>query len=298
MLYVFLLIVATTSTAQNIFTQFFNGRCKGSANLYSAMVSFTAMCVFILTTSDFSYSLELLLPSAAYAVTYACAATFSVLAFMTGPLSKTSLILFCSLLIPTAYGIIYQDIYLQGNSLSQALSPTLLLGILTLVITLVLINQKSGEEKDKKISLKWLIFVILGFLGNGLASTVQAFKQNYYGNESNGMFMVIAQLLVVLILVSCTFFIKSERKIAKTTVKMGWLPAIFGGICNGTTNSLIILLNKNSFPAAIMFPVISAGGLLLAFLWSVLVKKEKFTPIQYIGYGMGIVSLILLNLPR
>ncbi|MBR6765248.1 MAG: hypothetical protein IKM06_02060, partial [Clostridia bacterium] len=154
------------------------------------------------------------------------------------------------------------------------------------------------DEKDKKISVKWLIFVILGFLGNGLCSTVQAFKQNYYGNEGNGMFMIVAQIFVVMILVACTFLFKGEREKAKVTLKMGWLPAIFGGISNGITNALIILLNKNSFPAAIMFPVISAGGLLLAFLWSIFVKKERFTVIQYIGYGLGMVSLVLLNLPR
>jgi uncharacterized membrane protein len=262
------------------------------------MVSFSAMLVFVVTTTDFSYSKELLLPSFAYAVTYACAAAFSVLAFMTGPLSKTSLILFCSLLIPAAYGIIYQDIILQGKTVSEALAPTLVLGVITLVITLVLINHKGKDEKDKKISVKWLIFVILGFLGNGLCSTVQAFKQNYYGNEGNGMFMIVAQIFVVIILVACTFLFKGEREKAKVTLKMGWLPAIFGGISNGITNALIILLNRNSFPAAIMFPVISAGGLLLAFLWSIFVKKERFTVIQYIGYGLGMVSLVLLNLPR
>jgi hypothetical protein len=42
--------------------------------------------------------------------------------------------------------------------------------------------------------------------------------------------------------------------------------------------------------------VVSGGGLLLIFLWSVVIKREKFTIPQYIGYGLGVISLVLLNL--
>ncbi len=296
MVYLALIVAAFTASVQNIFKERFNERVKGSAYFFSAMTSFVAMLVFLLTNTDFSYSVELLLPSLAFAFSYALATVFSVLAILHGPLAKTSLILSCSLLIPAAYGILYQGLYLKRTAVEEALSPTLLLGILTLIVTLVLINQRGKEKADKGMSIKWLIFVLLGFLGNGLCSTVQTFKQDFYGNESNGMFMITALFIVALMLSLCAGFSTGERKKLGLTVKKGWLIALLCGAANGITNILVMFMNKNMLSASIMFPVISGGSLLITFLWSVLIKKERFTAVQYTGYALGVVSLILLNL--
>ncbi len=299
LIYLVLGITALTATVQNIFKQKFKEKCVGSAFLFSAMTSLAAMCFFIAVNSDWYYSSSLLLPSFLFAISYAAATVFSVLAIATGPLALSSLIVSCSLLIPSMYGIFVQGLYLKTMTVEEALSPTLIAGIILLIVTLVLVNhQKKNDDgtTEGKVSLKWLIFVILSFLGNGMCSTVQAAKQDFYGNEGNNVFMIIALAIVIVILLICSFAIKNQRITIKETLKKGWLLALLCGIANGLTNFFVIYLNSKNLPASILFPVVSGGGLLLIFLWSVLVKREKFTAVQYIGYALGVISIVLLNI--
>ena len=90
--YVVLALTALTSTVQSIFKQRFNEKCKGRAYFFSAISAFCAMIFFIAVNRDPYYSAELILPSAAFAVTYAMALVFGVLAILYGPLAKTSII--------------------------------------------------------------------------------------------------------------------------------------------------------------------------------------------------------------
>ncbi len=289
MKYVVLILTAFTVTAQNIFKRSFTEKGKGSAFLFSAMVSFVAMTFFIATNTDWYYSIELLLPSFLFALTYAVASVFSVMAFLYGPLAKTTLIYSCSLLIPTLYGII-----IQGKNNESATTPTLIIGIILLFCALFFVNYQKRDEG--KITLKWIICVAMAFLCNGLCSVVQVAKQDFYGNEGNSMFMIVALFMVAIFLLCATFSIKEQRRYMGVTVKKGWLPGVLCGISNGATNFFIMFLNKSSVPASLTYPVMSGGGLILIFVYAILIKKERFTSIQYFGYGLGIVALILMNL--
>ena len=49
-------------------------------------------------------------------------------------------------------------------------------------------------------------------------------------------------------------------------------------------------------PSAILYPTISAGGIVIAFLFALLVYREKLSKTQQIGYAIGVTSVVLLNL--
>lgn len=310
--YLILAATALAATAQSIFKQIFNEKCaKRSAYFFSAMTAFTAMLFFILInvfySKDWYYNAELLLPSAAFAISYAASSVFSVLAIFYGPLAKSSLVISYSLLIPSLYGIFVQGIYIKvirdgtatlSEAMKEALSPTLIIGTLLLIAALFLVNyeKKEKDAEEKKITLKWLLYVILAFVGNGLCSTVQTAKQDFYGPEGSNVFMIVALAIVVLLLVSAALGFKNQRVAVKDTAAKGWSPAVFGGIANGVMNFFVLLLTANKFPASVLYPVVSGGSLLMIFLWSFLVKKERFTASQYVGYALGVASLVLLNI--
>ena len=67
------------------------------------------------------------------------------------------------------------------------------------------------------------------------------------------------------------------------------------GVFNGLCNYLVLYLNPR-LPASVMFPVISAGSVVLVFVYATLVQHEKFNLRQKIGYALGVVSIVLLNL--
>ncbi len=283
--YLLLSIAALAVTGQNIFKQKFNDKCKSGTFFFTGMIAVFAMAFFIVINRDSYYSVKLLLPSAAFALSYASATFFAVLAIRYGSLAKSCLIISFSLLIPSFYGILF---------LHEPVSLELILGTILLIVSLVLINYEK-EETEEKASLKWYIFVLLAFLGNGMCSTVQKAKQQIHGTAGDNLFMIVALAIVAILMFILALCSREERTSVRETIRHGFLWAILCGVANGLTNYLVILLNLR-IPASTLFPVISSGSLILSFLYSIFVVREKFSTRQYIGFLIGVVSIVLLNL--
>lgn len=288
-------IAALAVTGQNIFKQKFNDKCKSGTFFFTGMIAIFAMLFFIAINRDSYYSTQLIGPSAAFAISYASATFFAVLAIRHGSLAKSCLIISFSLLIPSFYGILF---------LHEEISTELVLGTILLILSLILINYEKeeiteegeAEEKtSKKAPLKWYIFVALAFLGNGMCSTVQKAKQENYGTAGDNLFMIVALAIVAVLMFVLAFCTSEERTTIRETVRHGFLWAILCGLANGLTNYLVILLNLR-LPASTLFPVISSGSLVLSFLYSIFVVREKFSIRQYIGFLIGVISIVLLNL--
>lgn len=63
-------------------------------------------------------------------------------------------------------------------------------------------------------------------------------------------------------------------------------------VLNGLTNYGVIKLNEVKFPASIMFPIISAGSIILTFVCSFILFKEKLSKRQLIGASIGVVAIV------
>ena len=94
--------------------------------------------------------------------------------------------------------------------------------------------------------------------------------------------------------ISKEIFRLSDRKFARLNALMARIAAICG-VFNGLTNFLVLVLN-GKLPASVMFPVISAGGIVFIFLYSLFVYREKFKLTQIIGFVLGVGAIVLLNL--
>lgn len=282
-LYLILGVAALTVTFQDIFKKKFNQKSDRGVFFFGGMISLFAMLFFVLVNRDWSYSPSQFLYSFVFALCYATATLFAVLAIKYGSLAKTTLIVSCSLLIPSFYGMIF---------LCEPVGMTLIIGTALLVISLIMINY----EKDTTPStVRWIVFVILAFLGNGMCSTVQKIEQNIFGNDGQNVFMIVALGMVTAILLVMSFISKEERGHQIQIVKKGLLLAALCGVFNGLCNYLVLYLNPR-LPASVMFPVISAGSVVLVFVYATLVQHEKFNLRQKIGYALGVVSIVLLNL--
>ena len=241
--------------------------------------------VFFVVTSggDFGFSAQALKYSVAFALCYGVSSLTSMMAIYTGPLALTSLIIQYSLIIPTIYGLV---------ALGESVSLMLILGILLLMISLIFINIESKGEK-KKITLKWGIYVFLAFLGNGGCSTVQKIQQidcdGMYKNE----FMIVA--LVITGIVLMIYGKISEKDRFAINIKKGFFWFVMCGAANGLVNLFVIILSGR-MPVSVMFPVISAGGIVAAALVSVFLYKEKLSLYQKIGMFLGTLAIVALNI--
>ena len=105
--------------------------------------------------------------------------------------------------------------------------------------------------------------------------------------------MIVALSLSSAVLITASFLTKETG--LKDTLHIGAPLSLFCGLFNGAVNYLAIYLNQ-FIPASVMFPVLSAGEIILIVPYALLVRREKFTAAQWMGFGVGVVSVVLLNL--
>ena len=240
------------------------------------------MLFFIFTSKDFIFDSGLIIYAILFGISYAAATLFSVMAVAQGPLSLTTLIIAYSLMLPTFYGLIF---------LKDPITVGFIPGLALLVISLILINKKSTDSPP--ITVKWIKSVVLSFLGNGMCSVFQKAQQVKFDGAYKNEFMILALIFVCIIL--GFFVILKERKEIKFFAKAGTHLALFCGIANGITNLFVMILS-GLIPVSLMFPLISAGGIIVTYVVSKVFFKENLTKAQFIGFILGIASVVFLSI--
>ena len=285
--YFLLFLTALFIIFQKVCQDRYNAKRDSGVFFFSGMISFFAMCFFMAVNRNWGWSNELIIPAIAFGLSYAAATVFVVLVIKCGSLAKTTLITSYSLMVPALVGLIV---------LREPLGVPMLVGMVLLVLSLWLTNHRktAADAPKEKITAKWVIFVLLGFIGNGMCSTVQKLSPHYLGADVNLTLSTIAALgLSSVVLITASFLTKETD--LKSTLKVGAPLSLFCGLFNGAVNYLAIYLNQ-FIPASVMFPVLSAGEIILIVPYALLVRREKFTAAQWVGFGVGVVSVVLLNL--
>ena len=269
--------------AQNVLKKQYNLKTKGGGAFVFSAFSVLVACLFFVVSGGFRFSFTAgVLPYAiGFAAAYGSAVVASFLAIRTGPLSLTSLITSYSLIIPTFWGLLF---------LNEKVSVFFWVGFGLLMISLFLIRARSGE---KKFHPAWLVFITLAFVGNGMASAVQTSQQRAFDGAFKNELMIVALLMVAALLLPLSAIF--EKKQFLPSVKKGWPLILICGLTNAAVNLLVMLLVAR-MRAALMFPIISAAGILLTWGASRFVYKEILTRRQNLAMVFGIISVVLMNL--
>ena len=281
----FLLIlgIIVSNTVQSIVKKPYTQKLEGMGMYFFCLIScVSAMLFFIATSNGFTWNGGLFLYSFFFALGYAAAAVGMLAAVACGPLSLSSLFLSFSSLIPTMYGLVF---------LHDPISKGFIPGVTLLIMSLILINKKS---ENSVISFKWIICITITFIGNGMCSVMQKMQQMAFGGAMKNEFMIIALCMVAVLLLVLT--IKQERTELKRYAKVGGIFALASGATNGIANLLSLVLLSTQMPVSLIYPLTSAGGIVLTYLVSVFIYKEKLTKIQNIGFLIGTVSVIFLSI--
>ena len=275
-----------SNTFQTMASRSYGMRAKNGKYIFNAIAfSLATLLCLIPAGGKMSFSLEVLPYSFFFALAFGSCTFFNFLALNEGPIALTTLISSYSLLIPTFYGIIF---------LGDSLGVLAIVGIVLLLFSLFFSNyKKRGQADTGKVTAKWIIYVSIAFVGNGMCSTVQKIQNIKMGGESKNEFMFLAYMVFALAMLVAAII--KERGTVISNVKVGGVFIAAVGIFNLVTNMLVMFLNARIAPS-IMFPIISAGGVLLTIVAAVLVYKEKLTRFQQIGVVLGILAIVFLNI--
>ncbi len=280
---ILLLIIILGMAAQNVLKKAYDVRTnQKGVFVFNAATILAATLFFVVTNgAHFDFEVGVLPYAAGFAASYALNGICFVYAIGCGSLSLTSLVTSYSLMVPTLYGLIF---------LHEKAGIYFYIGLAMLAVSLMLINY---SKYDTKISAKWLILSFLSFLGNGLCCTIQKAEQLAFNGGYKNEFMILALLIAFIAtgLVACA----KERGEFKLSIKKGALLALVCGAANGLVNLLVMILSA-AMSVSVMFPLISAGGIVVTFLISFFIYRENLSKKQYAGLAVGILAILFLSI--
>lgn len=277
-----LISIVLLVSAQDVTKKIYNKRAAVPGTYFFVMISSASAALFFaLTSGRLEFNTGIIPYSIFFAVSYTACVVGSVTAIASGPLSLTSLIASFSLMLPTLYGLIFLD-----EPIKIGFFP----GLALLCASLFLVNKR---DEDVKINVKWVIGVIFTFLGNGFCTVSQKMQQRAFNGDYKNEFMIIALLITAL--VTGIMVLTKEGSIVKKQTIGGYAIGVCCGAANGAANLFVMILS-GLMPVSLMFPIISAGGIIATFIVSTVFYKEKLSKLQLIGFVLGTASVILLNL--
>lgn len=279
---IYLISIIMGISSQNIFKKPYANKTGGrGVYWFNTVLSLTAVLFFVVTSKRLQFHGSLVPYAIGFAVTYMMASVFSVKAISCGALSLTALFSSYSLMIPTFYGLIW---------LKDPIRKGFIPGILLLIVSLYLINKKS---ETCKISLRWIVYVILSVFGNGMCTIFQKMQQVAMDGNYKNEFMILALGMVCITMFLLAFF--QDRRGIKDFKNGGCHWAVLCGLMNGMVNLFVMILSKR-MPVSLMFPLISSGGIIITATVARFVYKEKMTRMQFIGFLTGVGCIVFLNL--
>lgn len=249
--------------------------CKAAA----ACLLFALLCI-----GSFTFHL----PTLWYGLLYGCLMCLSMYAGFRalglGPMSLTSLIVSFSVLLPLLYGLFFCH---------EEFGPLKIGGLAALVVALIFANlgKKNGNQKETNYP-KWLLYTMLTFLSNGMASILQKQHQLDYPGLYLSEFMLYAMLVCVLVFgVAALCSIRPRDYPTLRGKRYGLLSGVCGGLVNYGTLALSGMEN-----ASVLFPALSAGTILLSLLCGTLLFGERLRWPHYLALVAGTAAIVLLKL--
>lgn len=159
-----------------------------------------------------------------------------------------------------------------------------ILGIVLCLIAVVMINFEKGQTA---IGFKLGLFLIL--INSGLCDGMSKVHEEL-GNPALSDHFLFYTFAVALIL--CVGLIVAKKE------SFSWKDIAFGillGVPNYFSASFL-LKALNDLAAVIVFPTFSVATVVVISMTGVLAFKEKLSKKQWIGMGIILVALVLLNL--
>ena len=96
-------------------------------------------------------------------------------------------------------------------------------------------------------------------------------QQSAFDGAFKNEFMILALAMVVAVM--AILMLVSERHKIKNCAVKGWWCCLAGGALNGMVNLFVMILSGR-MPVSLMFPLVSAGGILVTFLVSFFFYRE------------------------
>jgi drug/metabolite transporter (DMT)-like permease len=170
---------------------------------------------------------------------------------------------------------------------AETIDTQQLTGILLAISSLPLLASKPMQklEIDREILPMILITIlVVGF--SQLSSKILI--QNGYGAQNNYFFLAIFTSASILV---SPFAWRNRQKIKRNDAAYGFGVGLFNMMSN-----MSLLIALTTIPGSIVFPVSSAGSLLMVTISAIILFKEKVSKLNLLGILLTLIAVVLINI--
>jgi len=285
--YLLIIVYTLLNLGESVIVRTYARRHGSGGFIMNAITALFAALFFLVTDKGGFYAPVEMLPLAAINIClFGAGFYFMYIALQCGPYGLTRLISGFSLLFTIFYGIII---------LKEDTSLLTYVGIVMIFAAIVLINyQKSGgEDEQKGLSVKWIVSVTLTLVANGFIGILTRMQQIRFDDACSNEFQFIS-IGGSFVLLAVIGVIVDKNKLG-TVLKSGTLYGAAAGIFNGAKNFLTLIIYLH-LPLSVVSPTKTGMSILATFVMALLLYKEKYTKLQYLGVILGGSAVILLAL--
>jgi len=254
-------------------------------NLFSAAV--WCVCLFIANGGRLSFDSGAFLWGCIYGVTQALFILFKTAAMNSGPVSITTLIGNCSLIVSV---VVCNILWAEPVSFADAIGLVLLMLGLTFAT-----HKKTGGKFTKRWALFSLLFLISGA---GVGITFKAFSKSGGAEYTSDMMIVAALVMLISYTVICLFTgeFALQPNLYTTKEKRLFIGlALISGLFSCLYNRLNIYLS-GTLDGVIFFPSFNGGVVVLSTVFSMIVFKEKLSNKQLAGLLLGLAGICIIGI--
>jgi drug/metabolite transporter (DMT)-like permease len=184
-----------------------------------------------------------------------------------------------SMLVPVIGSVLFFD---------EHLDDTRLIGILLGIVAFILLGLAQHRPGDgtridiRSISILLSLFLVIGL--NDLA--MKAVQQADIG--SSGFLLLVFGTAAII----CWIIVAIRRtELRRNDVALGALLGIPNYL-----STYFLMLSLEQLPAALVFPVVSAGGVVAATLAGIIVWREVPKPLGMMGIALAAIAVAILSL--
>lgn len=287
--YIYLLGSVFLAASSSILGGFFNRKTQGKEKA-PILYNFLSMCCTLLFwVVLFCFDGGADIRVVPYALLYACfygGCTIAVVyALRTGPIVLTTLIKQLALICVSVWGFFFWN---------DPFTISVAIGLLLVVIALWLCLYNKKKEKAQAFNFKWLVYVLIVFVGNAGCSIVQKTEQIHFDGQYGNFLMLLTTALVTL--VCLVMYLKSDKTKLRGVLKTTWYIPVLSGISNALLNLFIIFLTTSVLSPSLIYPVMAVGGIMVVTLFSTTIFKEKMHWWQWFGVIIGCVAVGMLSI--
>lgn len=237
--------------------------------------------------NHYTFTLDMLLYPACFAVFYLISYVLLLMALKEGPTSLTNVIYSFQSIMPIIIGLI---IWKESIGVFQ------FIGLILFVIVLILFNKGSYSDgaESKNVTLKWALLASFCTLAVGIAVIfTKQYMLTYDGFIKE--YLILYNAFVVAFGIPYLLISKLKYKKEFILNKKFLFYTATPGFITDVTN-IIYMLYITKFKSAFFFPLMSILNIISVVFFSWIFLKEKISKRAYLGITLSFIAIYLLGI--